>query len=758
MRKFFGPVGLLVFATGVMACSKDPQAELRQHMEQGDRYTDKKAYAEAILEYRIAVTADPNSGQARFKLAKAHESSGDLQNAYREYVRAADLLPNDPDAQLSAGRMLIGAKQYPEARQRAEAVLARNPKNAEALALLGNALAGLKDLDAAITQLEEAVDADPHRVLSYANLGALQAFKGDQTAAEKAFRRAVEIEPESVSAHLSLANYLWAAAKQPEAIAEFDRALKIEPNSPKALQGLAALYISLGNRDQAEAYLRRLAGAVPEWNPKVLLIDYLIVGGKVDAARELLTTLLHSSQPGVEPSNSATVRLAALDHAVGHKAEAYAGLNALLKRQPLDEAAVLVKTRLLLRDGRQDEAVHVIAPLAESRPDSVSAQFTKAQALEATRDVSRAIEAYQQALRLSPTLTPAMLKLANLLSAEGNSGAAIDMATQAIKITPESIQAHFELAKALILRGSYNEAQTELKGLVLSAPSVAEVHVMQGRLSWLTGDGKRAQLEYDKALELKPNSIEALAGAVEADIFFKNPRAARDRIQKALTAGPRSSELLELAGRTLFVTGDAKPGQAALVEAIKLDPTNHEAYVHLTASYASEGRLDDALKLFESAQQFPAVGSLTMQGIILSIQGKAQEAQKRYERAIAIDPNAAVAANNLAYLYAESGQNLEVAQQLAQTAKTKLPQDPEVSDTLGWVYYRKGLADLAITAFKEGLSRDKSNPVMHYHLGLAYAKNGDKAEATRALEQALKLSPSFQGAEDAKRVLSSLKG
>ena len=89
-----------------------------------------------------------------------------------------------------------------------------------------------------------------------------------------------------------------------------------------------------------------------------------------------------------------------------------------------------------------------------------------------------------------------------------------------------------------------------------------------------------------------------------------------------------------------------------------------------------------------------------MIGILLEAQNKRDEARKRYEQVMAIDPHAPVAANNLAWIYAETGGNLDLALQLAQIAKTELPETPEVDDTLGWVYYKKGLPTQAVASFR----------------------------------------------------------
>jgi tetratricopeptide (TPR) repeat protein len=89
---------------------------------------------------------------------------------------------------------------------------------------------------------------------------------------------------------------------------------------------------------------------------------------------------------------------------------------------------------------------------------------------------------------------------------------------------------------------------------------------------------------------------------------------------------------------------------------------------------------------------------------------------------------------------------------LAQAAKKELPDQPEVNDTLGWVYYRKGLFGLAIEALEQSVQKDPDNAVYLYHLGMTYAGQGDRTRARSALDRALALNPRFDGAEQARRV------
>ena len=168
------------------ACSKDPEVAKREYLRSGDQYSTAKKYKEAIIEYRNAVQQDPKFGEARLKLAEAYEQTGDLQNAYGEYIRAADLLPSNVAAQVKATNMLLLAGQFEDAQARADKALAVDANSVEAQIAKGSALAGLKNMDAAVTQIEGAIRLDPGRSASYANLGAIEMARGNRDQAEAA--------------------------------------------------------------------------------------------------------------------------------------------------------------------------------------------------------------------------------------------------------------------------------------------------------------------------------------------------------------------------------------------------------------------------------------------------------------------------------------------------------------------------------------------------------------------------------------------
>ena len=89
-------------------------------------------------------------------------------------------------------------------------------------------------------------------------------------------------------------------------------------------------------------------------------------------------------------------------------------------------------------------------------------------------------------------------------------------------------------------------------------------------------------------------------------------------------------------------------------------------------------------------------------------------------------------------------------------ARTQLPDRPEVNDTLGWIYHKKGLSALAVSPLLQSIQKDPTNATYHYHLGMAYAGSGDKDKARDSLQKALSMNPKFDGADEARKTLADL--
>ena len=161
--------------------------------------------------------------------------------------------------------------------------------------------------------------------------------------------------------------------------------------------------------------------------------------------------------------------------------------------------------------------------------------------------------------------------------------------------------------------------------------------------------------------------------------------------------------------------------------------------------------MDEAIKVNANVVQV-----YMLRGVIYDAQGQYEKAQAEYEQSLKIDSKFAPAANNLAWIYAEHGGNIDKALSLAQLAKEKYPDNPSVSDTLGWIYYKKNVFLKAVSLLKESVEKLPDNPVVRYHLGMAYAKDGKKELAKKELETALQQNAQFPGSELAKKTLETL--
>jgi tetratricopeptide (TPR) repeat protein len=142
--------------------------------------------------------------------------------------------------------------------------------------------------------------------------------------------------------------------------------------------------------------------------------------------------------------------------------------------------------------------------------------------------------------------------------------------------------------------------------------------------------------------------------------------------------------------------------------------------------------------------------------MIYDAKGDRQKANEYYQKALKLDPKFVPALNNLAWNYAEYGSNLTRALAYARTAQEAEPNNPEVADTLGWIYFRTRDYTKAVNLLKESAEKIPDNPVVRYHLGMACYKKGDVPCAKEALQQALRLSRDFPEAEEAKQTLAEI--
>jgi Flp pilus assembly protein TadD len=144
-------------------------------------------------------------------------------------------------------------------------------------------------------------------------------------------------------------------------------------------------------------------------------------------------------------------------------------------------------------------------------------------------------------------------------------------------------------------------------------------------------------------------------------------------------------------------------------------------------------------------------------GVVYEQKDDIPKAREAYEKVLAANPRFAAAANNLAWIYSEHGGDKDKALALARTAKEVAPDDPRISDTLGWILYKRGQHQQALVLLKESASKLPDNPQVQYHLGKAYVQVGDKDGARKALTVAVNSPQAFLGKDDARKALGDLQ-
>ena len=539
-----------------------------------------------------------------------------------------------------------------------------------------------------------------------------------------------------------------------DAEAQLKEAFERDRKSPMVSRALAVFYAGTGRVDKAEPYLKRLAEDSGDIGAQFSLVQLYIGTGRRDEGSRLLTAL----KARTDTQRDATLMLARLAYADRETARAYALVKEVLDAAPQEARALILKARLDLLEKKPADAIAAAKLAVSANPTLAEGSIVLGEAYRATRDLDGAKTAYAEALRLRPSDPAVQVALSQLNLATGGLDAAKQFAQGALAAAPQAPLTRVTLVRAALASGDVTAADAQLTTLLKDYPQSGTVHVLEGTLALVRKDVPGAERAFKKAAELAPTSVEAAAGLILIELSTGRGPAARARAEGLAAQSPANVDALVLAARTYASLKDLPKTEELLRRAMEVDAARSEPYSMLARVYVEQGKMDQALTEFKTlAQREPkSVGARTMVGAILQTQNKREEAKKAYRETLAVDSTAAVAANNLAWMMTEDNGNLDDALQLVQTARTKLPDSPEVNDTLGWIYYKKGMHDLAIAAFKQSVEKQPNTATFQYHLGLAAAKAGQFTQARQALETALRLDPKSADAGEAKAALSRL--
>jgi tetratricopeptide (TPR) repeat protein len=743
----------LGFTTG---CHRDPNKQKLRYLESGKRYADQGKYKEATIQFANALKVDRNYADAHYQLSKVLLKQGSVMPAYGELMRTVDLQPGNLQARIDLGNILLAGKQVDKATAQATAVLAIDNNNADAHALLSNIAAAKGDRIEALAQIQQAIAADPNRASFHASLGLLQsndpATAGD---GEDQLRKAVSLDGKNVTARVVLASLLQKKGDFQGAEEQMKAAVAADPKSVMARASLADLYMRQKDTAKAEQTLRQASEDLSDSESGAgMLATYYIRTNQLAPGEAAYADLI-AKHPKSAPLKIAYLRLLILNKDLPKARTVGAELT---KTDPnIPEVAVL-NGMLLLNDGKTADAFNALQKAAKANPDNLVVKLWLGRAARAKGDMSVAQQSYRDAARLSPSSMEAQAGLAEISIETHDFTTLHQVADTAIAINPQIAAPYIWRGIAEGSQKAYDKADADFHQAIKLDPKNSSGYLELAQLRLFQQKTPEAQTLLEQALELNPNSSRALRLLAAALMSEKQPAKAISRVQDQIAKSPQNADMYNLLAELQMNTGDAKDALATAEKAMQLNPNDSSAVITYTRAEVIAG---DPAKAVAKWQQWTTdhptdVQGLTMLGTMQESQGDRNGAMATYKKALAIQPEQPIAANNLAYLMVDTGQNLDVALSLAQIARRGMPSSPNTADTLAWIYYQKGNFASARDLLEDAVKTAPNSASIHYHLGMTYTKLSNNAEAMTHLKKAVALAPNTQIEKDADKELARL--
>jgi tetratricopeptide (TPR) repeat protein len=753
------PVFTLISLMLVLGCnSGSPESQKAKHLERAASFLEKGQLQEALIEYMNVTKADPGNAEAYYQMALIHLKLGgltNLQKAFAELNRTLELNKDNRDARLKIGELYLVGNEPAKAREQADIILASAPQDRDALAIRGRSLINEQRYQEGIVELKKLLALDPSDPGVYIELSRAYFFANDRAAAEEILRQGLATNPSSLDLMLAMGDLHLSTGKPDQAESMFKRVIGIAPDNEPARLRLTNLYQLTNKLADAEAVLQQWASAYPrDERPLVYLGDFFLSLGMRDKA------LLNYRQALQANGSSAIARDKVISVLLdlGNVDEAEPQIKAILAKNARDLSGRFFNARLSLVKGKVEEAITLFQTLANEEAQFAPAHYFLGLAYLRNRQIPQARGAFSQAVKLNPAFPEARTALAELFLNEGSLDLALEHAQAAVQLNPRNVQAAFITGDAYLRKGDFAKSKQVYEAIGKALPKEALVPYRLGLLARAEKNEAKAIAFFEEALALRPNAIEPLVQIAAIKVAQGKPAEGRERLLRQMATIPQNAMHENLLGELWLTTKDIDQAEAAFKKAIELDNSFLIAYLNLGQLYYQAGKVDQAAAEYETvATKDPqAIQAHMMLGVIYEQKRDYEKAKARYEKILALNPKFAPAANNLAWLLVEQGGNLDVALNYAQTAREQQPHDPAIADTIGWLYYKKNAYVLAISLLKEAAEKLPANPVIHYHLGMAQYKNGDKDGAKKSLQTALKLDRHFPGAEEAQRVLSEL--
>ncbi len=709
------PACLLLFA----GCSRESRID--KALKRGEELLAAGNYAEAELEFKIAQQTPQPQPRALVGLGEVYFNQGRLDRAVAFFSKAKELLPDNVDLRLKLGMCQLSLRQPAEARSSARFVLERRPADAEAPLLLADTSANGPEVE----ESRAILKALPAPAVSGA-----PALAGQAMLALKE-KKLEEAEALIVQARAADAKYYATSAA--EAL------LQLAKNEPA----------------KADAAMRVMAETAPNRVlHEVRWAAFKLQQKDAAAARSILEAAV-SRRPDYLPGLMA---LAHLENSEGKGEAALELANKAIAVEQFSGEAMLLAGQIKLARKDWDGAIVEFERLLSYFQNNPMAHFQLARALEGKGESNRAIVSLLTAINLDPTYPPAVILFSAIHLRKGEPAPAEAPLRRLLQARADFSPAWEQLGEVLRALGRLDEAARVFDALVKAAPQSAPWTYRRGELLSRLGRLPEAKADLTKALELDKTQLGALELLIGMAFGAKQGPEALRLAQASVQANPQSARPQLILARVHLTLKEPDQAEAALKRAIELEPEASEPYLALAQFYGSIQKQDGAVSSLETllAKNPKSKQALLLKGMLLESKKDYPGARSAYEGLLAADPQSWLALNNLAYIQLDHFKDAAKARDYAAKAREVAPGNPAVADTLGWSLSRLGQYAQAEPLLKEALAGLADNAEVHYHVGVNSYYLGQEEAARKALQQALKLSPEFTHAAEAKARLAIL--
>ncbi len=758
---------LLALFCLLAACNRDPNVAKKRYVENGNKYYQNGKYKEALIMYRNALKRDLKYGEAYYRAALAELAMQRYVDASRDLQRAVELMPENLDALDRLTNLYLNVyladrkrpKQLAdELRNLADKYSKRFPNSYSEARLRGYLALFDNDSQGAVKYFTQANQLKPLQqdlVMIYmqtlSNVGRVDEAK-------KLGYEMLEKNPAALTIYDVL--YLQYGRENNKAEAEKILKLKAEknPKVPEVRLQLAAHYYTVGERDAMMKTLQAMESdqtAFP--NAPMMVGDFFARIRDYDAAAQRY-------QDGAKrfPKDKHTYQKRLVEILVkkNQKDEAMQLVQEILKDDPKDSEAIAIRASLSLLTGTREQlqsAINDLQTVISKMPDNPVLRYNLGRALLAKQNWDAARVQFEEAVKLRPDYLLPRITLAQMMLQNREWGKVIQMAQEILVFDKGNLAARLLRSRALIGMGEMKQAREELATTSQQFPDLPEARLQVAALDLQDKNFKNAEESFRKIYG-QFKDPRAFMGLVDTYVAQGNTAAALKALRDEIARDPERMEYHVAIANIAGNTGDYKTAIAEYKLVLDKLPRNSQVWLQLSEVYRRAGERDNAMSAVKKAQELAPtnVAAHLQLAMLYDTGGRRPEAKPVYEQVLRLQPDNPIALNNLAYILAESGNDLDQALTMAQKAKQQRPQDADIADTLGWIYIKKNLPDSAVSIFRELTTKHPDRSTFRYHLAMALLQKGDKVNARREAELALKNNSNNQEAAQIRELLSRI--